>query len=58
MTDKTPGLVPAIRNRAEFYALRATIATLERMPWDAACAAGERLAELGYRPFGIRRGTV
>ena len=51
-------LAPSIRNRAEYYALRTTIATLERLPWDVACSAGERLAELGYKPLGIRRGIV
>ena len=49
---------PSLANRAEYYALRATIGTLERVPWEVACTAGERLAELGYRPFGIRRGIV
>lgn len=49
---------PSLQHRAEYYALRGTIAGLERMPWEAACAVGERLAELGYRPLGIRRGTV
>ena len=58
MAERPSGLVPSLQNRAEYYALRATIGTLERMPWDVACAAGERLAELGYRPFGIRRGIV
>ena len=52
------GLTPSLQHRAEYYALRGTIAALEQMPWDAACAVGERLAELGYRPLGIRRGTV
>ena len=58
MTDDRDDGTPSVRDRAEYYALRATIGTLERMPWDVACAAGERLAELGYRPFGIRRGIV
>ncbi len=58
MAERPSGLVPSLQNRAEYYALRATIGTLERLPWDVACAAGERLAELGYRPFGIRRGIV
>ncbi len=58
MAERRGGLLPSLQNRAEYYGLRATIGTLERMPWEVACAAGERLAELGYRPFGIRRGIV
>jgi KDO2-lipid IV(A) lauroyltransferase len=58
MVDTGAGVLPSVQNRAEYYALRATIATLERLPWTVACAAGERLAELGYKPFGIRRGIV
>lgn len=58
MSGERPGLVAALQDRAEYYGLRATMGMLERMPWDVACTAGERLAELGYRPFGIRRGTV
>ena len=51
-------LKASLKHRAEFYALRGTIAALQRMPWDSACRVGERLAEMGYRPLGIRRGTV
>ena len=58
MAAPRAGLTPSLQHRAEYYALRGTIAALEQMPWDAACAVGERLAELGYRPLGIRRGTV
>src|SRR5688500_17590422 len=58
MSDTGGAILPSIQNRAEYYALRATISTLERLPWTVACAAGERLGELGYRPFGIRRATV
>ena len=58
MQDHGDATGPSIQNRAEYYALRATIGTLERVPWNVACAAGERLAELGYKPFGIRRGIV
>lgn len=49
---------PTLAHRAEFYALRATIAALGSMSWDAASAFGARLGLLGYRPFGIRRAVV
>ena len=58
MADKRSGFLPSLQNRAEYYGLRATIGTLERMPWDAACRVGERIGEFGYRPLGIRRGIV
>lgn len=54
-----PALRPAtLAHRAEYYALRATVAALGSMPWDVASAFGARLGLLGYRPFGIRREVV
>ena len=38
--------------------MRATIAALRALSWDAACKVGERLGMLGYRPFGIRKRVV
>ena len=47
-----------LAHRAEFYAMRGTIATLRALGWDRAVAMGEKLGELGYRPFGIRKRVV
>lgn len=38
--------------------MRATIGALRTLSWDAACAMGERLGALGYRPLGIRKRVV
>ena len=38
--------------------MRATIAGLRALSWDAACKIGERLGALGYRPLGIRKAVV
>jgi len=54
-----PASRPAtLAHRAEYYALRATVAALGAMPWDMASNFGARLGLLGYRPLGIRRGVV
>lgn len=47
-----------LAHRAEYYALRATIAALGSVPWDVASGLGARLGLLGYRPLGIRRAVV
>jgi KDO2-lipid IV(A) lauroyltransferase len=49
---------PTLAHRAEYYAMRATIAGLRTLSWDAACAFGEKLGALGYRPLGIRKRVV
>src|SRR5258708_39480942 len=49
---------PTVAHRAEYYAMRATISGLRALSWDAACAFGERLGALGYRPLGIREPLV
>jgi Kdo2-lipid IVA lauroyltransferase/acyltransferase len=49
---------PTLAHRAEYYAMRATISGLRALSWDAACAFGERLGALGYRPLGIRKRVV
>ncbi len=38
--------------------MRATIGALRALSWDAACAIGETLGALGYRPLGIRKRVV
>jgi KDO2-lipid IV(A) lauroyltransferase len=38
--------------------MRATIAALRALPWEAACRIGEKLGALGYRPLGIRKRVV
>ena len=53
-----PSHAPTLADRAEYYALRGMIATLQRLPVGQAAAFGERLGALGYRPLGIRRGVV
>ena len=49
---------PTASHRAEYYALRSVIATLHALPWNVACAFGERLGAVGYKPLGIRRRVV
>ncbi len=49
---------PTLSHRAEFYSMRAAFAGLQRLPWDTACAMGERLGALGRWPLGIRRHVV
>jgi KDO2-lipid IV(A) lauroyltransferase len=53
-----PARKPTAAHRAEYYAMRATIAALRALPWNIACKIGERLGELGYRPLGIRKRVV
>ncbi|HEY1952165.1 MAG TPA: lysophospholipid acyltransferase family protein [Gemmatimonadaceae bacterium] len=49
---------PTLAHRAEYYTMRATIAALRALPWEAACRIGEKLGALGYRPLGIRKRVV
>ena len=49
---------PTLAHRAEYYAIRATVAALRTLSWDAACKVGENLGVLGYRPLGIRKRVV
>ncbi|AHG90123.1 lipid A biosynthesis acyltransferase [Gemmatirosa kalamazoonensis] len=49
---------PTAAHRAEYYALRAALAGLDRLSWRRATAIGARLGRLGYAPFGIRREVV
>lgn len=49
---------PTLSHRAEVYSMRAVFAGLRKLPWDRACAIGERLGALGHWPLGIRREVV
>jgi Kdo2-lipid IVA lauroyltransferase/acyltransferase len=49
---------PTLSHRAEYYTMRATVAGLRALSWDAACKIGESLGSLGYRPLGIRKRVV
>lgn len=49
---------PTVSHRAEFYALRGFITLLRRLSWERACALGERIGVLGYKPLGVRRRVV
>ncbi len=48
----------SLRHRAEYWALRGTVAALRALHWRGAGAFGAGLGALGYRPLGIRRGVV
>jgi len=58
MPERSERPTPSLAHRAEFYALRGVIGALHALPWDTACAFGERLGALGYEPFGIRKHVV
>jgi Kdo2-lipid IVA lauroyltransferase/acyltransferase len=47
-----------LAHRAEYYAMRATLAGLSALSWDSACSIGEQLGAIGYRPLGIRKRVV
>jgi KDO2-lipid IV(A) lauroyltransferase len=47
-----------VAHRAEYYALRTMMKGLQHLPWEAACAVGERLGRLGHWPLGIRKDVV
>jgi Kdo2-lipid IVA lauroyltransferase/acyltransferase len=47
-----------LAHRAEYYAMRATLAGLSALSWDSACTIGEQLGAIGYRPLGIRKRVV
>ena len=44
-----------LSHRAEYYSLRAMLSGLSLLPWETACAIGERLGRMGHRPLGIRK---
>jgi Kdo2-lipid IVA lauroyltransferase/acyltransferase len=49
---------PTFSHRAEYWSMRALIAGLGKLDWNTACAIGEKIGELGYRPLGIRKLVV
>lgn len=49
---------PTLSHRLEYFAMRSLIGGLRRLPWNTACAIGERLGELLYRPLRIREFVV
>src|SRR5688572_26592746 len=49
---------PTLAHHVEYYAMRATIAGLRAVSWEAACSIGAKLGALGYRPLGIRKRVV
>ena len=53
-----PAKKATLAHRAEYYSLRAMMRGLALLPWDTACAIGERLGKLGHKPLGIRKDVV
>lgn len=49
---------PTAAHRAEYYALRALVASLRMLPRNAAAAFGARLGLLGFSPFQVRHRVV
>ena len=47
-----------LAHSAEYYALRATVASLTALPWQRAARLGAWIGKLGYAPLGIRRRDV
>ena len=58
MRAKKEEPTPTLAHRAEYYAMRGTIAALRALSWERACKVGQRIGALGYRPLGIRRRVV
>ena len=56
--DPRPARAVNWRHRTEFYAMRAVLAGLERVPWRGAVGVGERLGRLGYTRLHIRSDVV
>ena len=49
---------PTLAHRAEYYALRGTVAALARLPWKRASDIGARIGLVGHSPLGVRREVV
>src|SRR5437867_11364765 len=47
-----------LRHRVQYAALRGVLGALSALGFRRASNFGARVARLGYRPFGIRRGVV
>ncbi|HEX3866966.1 MAG TPA: lysophospholipid acyltransferase family protein [Gemmatimonadaceae bacterium] len=56
--DRGPAAHATFAHRAEYTALRAAVAAVERLSFARAGAFGARVARLGYAPLGIRRAVV
>jgi KDO2-lipid IV(A) lauroyltransferase len=56
--EKRRAKPPTLSHRAEYGSMRALFSGLAKLDWKTACAIGERIGELGYRPLGIRRHVV
>src|SRR5947207_1443004 len=53
-----PPRAVVLRHRVQYAALRGVLGTLSTLGFRRASNFGARVARLGYRPFGIRRGVV
>ena len=58
MPEAPESRTPTFSHRVEYALARATIATLQLTGWKRASSIGGRIAQLAYRPLGIRRGVV
>jgi len=48
----------SLGDRLQLGALRGLLSVLRALKWKRAVAIGERVGAFGYRPLGVRRGTV
>ncbi|MGH7664072.1 MAG: lysophospholipid acyltransferase family protein [Gemmatimonadaceae bacterium] len=48
----------SIAHRLQYHALRGVVSALAAISWKRACALGENLGAVGFRPLRIRRGVV
>ncbi|MBP6772836.1 MAG: lysophospholipid acyltransferase family protein [Gemmatimonadaceae bacterium] len=56
MTDSAK--VPTLSHRLEYVGTRLAVGALRLLGWRSASWVGGRIAQLAYRPIGIRRGVV
>ncbi len=49
---------PTFSHYAQYFALRGTVAALDRLSFRRAGRVGELIGALGYRPLGVRRAVV
>jgi KDO2-lipid IV(A) lauroyltransferase len=49
---------PGLAHYAQYFALRGTVAALDRLSFRRAGRIGELIGALGYRPLGVRRAVV
>lgn len=48
----------SLGDRLQLAALRGLLSVLRALRWNRAVAIGEKVGRFGYRPLGVRRGTV